>query len=75
MKLLGKNSISTAISWIFFLLFILTAFLFAYVLFGYAASYYNLKTGSHVLDEIFQTELVSNKSNDLVDGKPEKFYL
>ncbi|NML68358.1 DUF2975 domain-containing protein [Chryseobacterium sp. RP-3-3] len=74
MKLLGKNSISTAISWIFFLLSVLTAFVFAYILLGYAVCYYNHETGGHFLQDIFQTGLVSDKSNDLVDGKPEHFF-
>ncbi|MBK1898145.1 DUF2975 domain-containing protein [Chryseobacterium paridis] len=53
MKLLGKKSISTAISYVLFFLFIFFAFHFIYELFGYGISYYNLKTGSHIFSETF----------------------
>lgn len=53
MKLLGKNSISTMIGWILFLLFLFFAFHLIYELFGYGISYYNLKTDNKILYDTF----------------------
>ncbi|KQT30874.1 hypothetical protein ASG22_19455 [Chryseobacterium sp. Leaf405] len=53
MKLLGKNSMSTALSCILFLLFLFFAFHLIYELFGYGISYYNLKTNSKILYDTF----------------------
>lgn len=53
MKIIGKNSMSTFISWIFFILFLFFAFHFIYELFGYGISYYNLKTDNKILYDTF----------------------
>jgi len=53
MKIIGKNSMSTAICYILFLLFLFFAFHLIYELFGYGISYYNLKTNNKILFDTF----------------------
>lgn len=53
MKIIGKKSLSQFISYPLFLLFILFAFQCVYTLVGFAVSYYNFKTGNHILSDFF----------------------
>ncbi|MCJ8153555.1 DUF2975 domain-containing protein [Chryseobacterium sp. SSA4.19] len=53
MKIIGKNSLSHYISHLLFVLFILFAFQCVYTLIGFAVSYYNFKTGNHILSDFF----------------------
>ncbi|MEY8761210.1 DUF2975 domain-containing protein [Chryseobacterium tongliaoense] len=53
MKLFGQKSLSTAISWLLLLLFVIIAFHTVYQLVGFTVCYYNLKTGSHLFPETF----------------------
>lgn len=53
MKVIGKNSLSKPISWLFFVLFCFAAFHFVYEVIGFTVCYYNYKTGNSILSDFF----------------------
>lgn len=53
MKLIGRNSASKYLQWIFLALFVYFAFPFVYVMFGFAISCLNYKNGTHFLSGFF----------------------
>lgn len=53
MKIIGKNSLSQYISYLLFVLFILLTVVCIYELIGYSVSYYNFKTGDHILSDFY----------------------
>ncbi|MDQ0592684.1 hypothetical protein QFZ37_001053 [Chryseobacterium ginsenosidimutans] len=55
MKIIGKNSLSQYISYLLFVLFVLLTIKYTYELIGYSVSYYNVKTGNHILPDLFIT--------------------
>ncbi len=55
MKIIGKNSVSTLISYFFAFIFTVVLLFGIYEIIGWSISYYNLKTGSSVLKNLFIT--------------------
>lgn len=53
MKLLGQNSVSTVISYIFLMLFVIILIHFIYQSIGFGIGYYNWTTSNHLFSEIF----------------------
>ncbi len=53
MKIIGKNSLSQYISYLLLLLAVFFAVQLIYILFGFAVSFYNFKTGNAILSDFF----------------------
>lgn len=65
MKLIGKNSISTIISWLLLSLFVILCLHFIYEIVGHSVLFYKYKTGSDIFNQTFflGNEVASTNNN------------
>lgn len=74
MKIIGKNSVSTALRWLFLFLAVVTTLLFAYEMLGFGIAYYNLNSGNSLWAETFYAGYSIDWGGQVITHPKEMFF-